>query len=232
MDRRNFLSQSFVTMGTCAISFSSFATLDLGGVGSVNLRSGVVGQQEFDRAVAQATRNGKALMLHPQTKVILTRNTTVSCSLTSSGAVIEIAPNTRLMFEGPEGKELKTVGVIFKGETLVKHDGHVTFDKSQFLNNEGDGVVVEKATSLAFRNNKVKSAGHSIVILNNDKSSIVGNQLEVIGGDRHFVWAENSYNLTIENNHLINQSSGHPSIAISNDHDQNPNLILTNNKTA
>lgn len=232
MDRRDFISQSFVTAGTCALSFSSFASFDLTGSGTIHLRPGVVGQQEFERAVGQATRTGKSLLLHPQTKVALTKNTLVTCSLTSSGSVVEIASGKRLTFEGAVGKELKVVGISFKGETLVKHDGPISFDKNEFSNMKGDGVVVEKATSVTFSQNKVKSSGHAFVLLNNQKSAIVANQLEVSGPDRQFVWAENSFNLVIKDNTLINKSSGYPSIAISNDHDQNPNLILTNNKTA
>ena len=232
MDRRNFLSQSFVTMGTYAISFSSFATMDFKGNASVSLRPGLISQKEFEVAAHNAETNRRMLVLHPNTKVNISTNLDITCSIVGNGGTINISKGARLNFVGEKSSSIKVSSVKFQGEVVFSHEGKVKISQNDFVNNYGDALTLDTNASFEVFDNKISSTTHGIVVLRNNKGSITSNTVEVNGDEGHYVWAENSFNLVVENNTFSHSTTGNPSLGIANDHDLNPNLTLRNNRIA
>jgi hypothetical protein len=232
MDRRNFLSQSFVTMGTYAISFSSFAAMDFGGLASLGLRPGAISQKEFEAAAHKAHLNNRVLILHPQTQVKVSRDLNISCSIVGNGGAIKVSKGAKLNFIGEQNSTLKVSGIKFHGEIVFKHHGDVKVSKNSFVNPYGDALVLDSNKTFELTSNTISSEAHGVVVLRNSKGLISSNKIEVKGSQGQYVWAENTFNLVVTDNTFKHSMVGNPTVGVANDHDLNPNITLRNNKLA
>ncbi len=199
--------------------------------GALGLRSGLIGQAEFESAIRSATNSKTTLILHPSSIVNITKNCLVTCSITGAGSQINVANEADLIFSGKESLYQKVRGLRINGRVSFEHKGNLEIVKNDFSLSPNYSLKINSESMVIFKKNIIKSENaHALTIINNKKGLFENNEI-LVKGSGQFVWAEDSFEMKIHNNSFRSLSKGfHPSIAISNKDDVNPSLSLHANK--
>ncbi len=227
MDRRRFIFQGMAATGACAMPFTLLAKSGLPNY--LTARPGKLNDNEFSLILKEAKAQGKGVLLHPASKVVLNRKHTIEVSILGSGSKIIAADDALTFINKTKGTQVIN-GIHFKGRISLKESKDQIFSQNTFESQNGIVISGEDLFNLKIENNVITAhSGHAISLKNDIASKLQRNKITVLG-EGHFAWLENTAKGEVTSNEFKGASGYGSTIVVMNEGDVNPHMVLKNNK--